>query len=181
MKRVLLLALSIPLLSIAISAQTLSSTPTTNDNQASPSPLPSPTLVSKGFPDLPAVVEGLASAVMLASVIGTLYIILRMQNLRGLSVTPRHIQFVSVCLIVPTILILGLEKVLTSETSATLIGGLAGYLLSGLGKYEPPKPPPPETSASQSRSPTPSPSTLSSEPLTKQSVEIPGVGPPLTR
>jgi hypothetical protein len=40
---------------------------------------------------------------------------------------------------VPTILILGLEKVLTHETSATLIGGLAGYLLSNIGKYEPQK------------------------------------------
>lgn len=77
---------------------------------------------------------------MLSSVIGVLVVVLLTQNLRLRSIGPRHIQFVSVCLIVPTILILGLEKVLTSETTATLIGGLAGYLLSGLGRYEPPKP-----------------------------------------
>jgi hypothetical protein len=77
---------------------------------------------------------------MLVAVAGVLLVVLRSRNEKGtLSVNPRHIQFASVCLIVPTILILGLEKVLTSETTATLIGGLAGYLLSNLGKYEPSK------------------------------------------
>jgi len=97
------------------------------------------------LPNLPAAVEILASLVMIASVLGALW------SLRGewtgsgeartrgpkIVINPRHIQFVSVGLIVPTILILGLEKVLTSETTATLIGGLAGYLLSGIGRYEP--------------------------------------------
>jgi len=84
-----------------------------------------------------------ASGVMLVAVAGILVVVLRSRNEKGpLEVNPRHIQFASVCLIVPTILILGLEKVLTSETTATLIGGLAGYLLSNLGKYEPSKPDP---------------------------------------
>jgi hypothetical protein len=74
---------------------------------------------------------------MLASVIGVLWLVIRTYRFTGFSVGPRHIQFVSVCLIIPTILILGLERVLTHETSATLIGGLAGYLLSNIGKYEP--------------------------------------------
>jgi len=103
------------------------------------------------LPNLPAVVEILASLVMLVSVVGAFWS-LRITHSKGKTpIGPRHIQFVSVCLIVPTILILGLEKVLSSETSATLIGGLAGYLLSGIGKYEPPKlkepptgPPPPD-------------------------------------
>jgi hypothetical protein len=82
----------------------------------------------------------LASGVMLVGVIGALWSLKRAKTLKGSAIGPRHIQFVSVCLIVPTILILGLEKVLTSETTATLIGGLAGYLLSGLGTYEPPRP-----------------------------------------
>jgi hypothetical protein len=77
---------------------------------------------------------------MLVSVIGAFWSLKKAKTLYGSAIGPRHIQFVSVCLIVPTILILGLEKVLTSETTATLIGGLAGYLLSNLGKYEPPTP-----------------------------------------
>jgi hypothetical protein len=81
-----------------------------------------------------------ASGVMLVSVIGALWSLQKAKTRYGTAIGPRHIQFVSVCLIVPTILILGLEKVLTSETTATLIGGLAGYLLSNLGKYEPTKP-----------------------------------------
>jgi hypothetical protein len=82
---------------------------------------------------------------MLISVSGPLAMILWKRNLakekRILGV--RHIQFISVGLIVPTILILGLHQVLSSETTATLIGGLAGYLLSGIGKWEPYKEHPP--------------------------------------
>lgn len=92
------------------------------------------------LPSLPAIVEILASLVMLGSVFGAFWSLRRAQTKAETAIGSRHIQFVSVCLIVPTILILGLEKVLTSETSATLIGGLAGYLLSGIGKYEPRKP-----------------------------------------
>src|SRR5688572_9280071 len=97
------------------------------------------------LPNLPALVEIFASLVMLASVLGALWSLSgeRINGEHGTTrgakivINPRHIQFVSVGLIVPTILILGLEKVLTSETTATLIGGLAGYLLSGIGRYEP--------------------------------------------
>ena len=92
------------------------------------------------LPNLPALVEIFASLVMLVSVVGAFWSLRRARTKSGTAIGPRHIQFVSVCLIVPTILILGLEKVLTSETSATLIGGLAGYLLSGIGKYEPRNP-----------------------------------------
>ncbi|HUS10909.1 MAG TPA: hypothetical protein VMZ30_10620 [Pyrinomonadaceae bacterium] len=145
MKRFSLFVLAIPLLSIATMAQTPdpSVTPTVGSSitqaAVSPSPSPSPTPASNGAPNLHWTVEMFASAVMLASVIGVLWLVFRTYKVIGFSITPRHIQFVSVCLIVPTILILGLEKVLTSETTATLIGGLAGYLLSNLGKYEPPE------------------------------------------
>jgi hypothetical protein len=139
MKRLLLVVFTFPLLSIAILAQTpsptVATTPNPTINQAVASPSPNPT-----HPILPTAVIWFASSVMLSSVIGVFVVVLLTQNLRLRSIGPRHIQFVSVCLIVPTILILGLEKVLTSETTATLIGGLAGYLLSGLGRYEP-KPP----------------------------------------
>jgi hypothetical protein len=141
MKRFSLFVLAIPLLSVASMAQTPdpSVTPTVGPSitQAAVSASPSPTPKSNDTLNLHWTVEMFASAVMLASVIGVLWLVFRTYKVIGFSITPRHIQFVSVCLIVPTILILGLEKVLTSETSATLIGGLAGYLLSNLGKYEP--------------------------------------------
>src|SRR5256885_6352837 len=76
------------------------------------------------------------------------------------SIGTRHIQFVSVCLIVPTILILGLEQVLSKETTATLIGGLTGYLLSGLGRYEPPSPKPPDKRSEEHTSELQSPCNL---------------------
>src|ERR1700689_1043228 len=49
----------------------------------------------------------------------------------------RIIQLCVVVLIFPTILILGLEKVLTGETLGTLLGGVMGYVLSGIGDYKP--------------------------------------------
>jgi hypothetical protein len=142
-KRFSLLLIAISLLSIASMAQTPSpsvvTSPSPSINQAAVIPSPSPTTEGSGLPNLPWVVEMFASAVMLASVIGVLWVVMRTYKDIGFSIGPRHIQFVSVCLIIPTILILGLEKVLTHETSATLIGGLAGYLLSNIGKYEPQK------------------------------------------
>jgi hypothetical protein len=40
-------------------------------------------------------------------------------------------------MIFPTILILGIEKILDGATLGTLIGGLVGYVLSGVGEYKP--------------------------------------------
>jgi hypothetical protein len=142
MKRFSLLVLAIPLLSIASMAQSPGPSeepsPSPSINQAVALSSPGPTPESKGgLPSLPWVVEMFASGVMLISVIGVLWIVIRTYADLKYSIGARHIQFVSVCLIVPTILILGLEKVLTSETSATLIGGLAGYLLSNIGKHDP--------------------------------------------
>jgi|SRR5215831_17276104 len=150
MKRLLLLPLCVPLLSILIYSQTPTPTATApvtaNNVQAVATPAQAVATSSGILPNLPALVEIFASAVMLASVLGALWSLRGTRRVVNGQVTydakklinPRHIQFISVGLIVPTILILGLEKVLTSETSATLIGGLAGYLLSGIGKYEPP-------------------------------------------
>ena len=141
LKRFSLVLLAILLLSIASLAQTptpsVTPTPDPSINQSVAVASPSPTPESKGIPSLPWVVEMFASGVMLVGVFGAFWSLKKAKTLHGTAIGPRHIQFVSVCLIVPTILILGLEKVLTSETTATLIGGLAGYLLSGLGTYEP--------------------------------------------
>ena len=53
---------------------------------------------------------------------------------RGLGA--RVIQFLAVGLIVPIILILALEEKLAPETTATIIGALIGYLLSGIGNWK---------------------------------------------
>jgi hypothetical protein len=51
------------------------------------------------------------------------------------SVGVRIIQLTAVVMLIPTIVVLGLEKVLEPATLGTLIGALTGYLLSGIGEY----------------------------------------------
>jgi hypothetical protein len=53
------------------------------------------------------------------------------------SLGARVTQLLAVGLLIPGILVLALETVLTSETVAALLGGLAGYLLSDVGRYDP--------------------------------------------
>ena len=48
----------------------------------------------------------------------------------------RAIQVIAVIEIIPTILILALEKVLSGETTSTLLGALIGYLLSGVANFK---------------------------------------------
>jgi hypothetical protein len=40
-------------------------------------------------------------------------------------------------LLFPAILILALEKTISAETTTAILGGLAGYLLSDIGRYKP--------------------------------------------
>ncbi len=56
---------------------------------------------------------------------------------KEVKLTARSIQFLAVGLLIPTILILAINKTLASETIAALLGSLAGYLLSDIGRYEP--------------------------------------------
>lgn len=49
----------------------------------------------------------------------------------------RVIQLTAVIMLFPAILILGLEGILDAATIGTLIGGLVGYVLSGVGDYQP--------------------------------------------
>ena len=53
---------------------------------------------------------------------------------RGIDV--RVIQFLTIVLIIPVILILALEDILNGQTTAALIGTVIGYILSGIGKNE---------------------------------------------
>ncbi len=48
----------------------------------------------------------------------------------------RAIQFIAVVFLLPVILVLALEKILDGQTLGTLIGGLTGYLLSGISNYD---------------------------------------------
>ena len=45
----------------------------------------------------------------------------------------RVIQFLTIVFIVPAILILALEEILDKQATATLIGAITGYVLSGIG------------------------------------------------
>lgn len=50
----------------------------------------------------------------------------------------RFIQFLGVVFVVPVIVILTLEQRLGTDPTATLLGTIVGYLLSGIGKDEKP-------------------------------------------
>jgi hypothetical protein len=53
--------------------------------------------------------------------------VLRNRKTQEAGIGPRTIQALVVCLIAPVLLILGIEKVLTSETIAAMVGALIGY------------------------------------------------------
>lgn len=82
-------------------------------------------------------VEIVACIIMVGGVIGVF--IERFRTKRGIGV--RVIQFMTVTLVLPSILILALEEVLSGQTTATLLGAVVGYILSGIGKDEPNKSP----------------------------------------
>lgn len=48
----------------------------------------------------------------------------------------RTIQLTCVALIIPALIILSLENIIKGETVATIIGGLIGYVLSGISNYD---------------------------------------------
>ncbi|WP_322105503.1 hypothetical protein, partial [Paraburkholderia sp. J41] len=48
----------------------------------------------------------------------------------------RVIQLAAVVMLIPVILILALEKILDGATPGTLIGGIVGYLLSGISEFD---------------------------------------------
>ena len=79
------------------------------------------------------IVEIIAAGLM---VLGVVIIMVHRIKL-GMGIGARVIQFVAVVLVVPAILILALEKVLSAETTATLFGTITGYLLSGIGDFKP--------------------------------------------
>lgn len=78
-------------------------------------------------------IELAAAVIMIGGLGGLLYD--RYKHQKGIGV--RAIQFLAVMFVIPAILILALERVLSSESTATLLGTIVGYVLSGIGKDEP--------------------------------------------
>ncbi|AYL96949.1 hypothetical protein [Mucilaginibacter celer] len=52
----------------------------------------------------------------------------------GKGISDRLIQFTCISLVIPCIIILGMENILKGDTIATLLGGICGYVLSALSK-----------------------------------------------
>jgi uncharacterized membrane protein YgcG len=84
------------------------------------------------------IIELIAAATMLVGLSGAMLLqwklVAKASTNWGFDV--RVIQFVAVILVIPAIVILSLEKILTSETTATLVGALIGYMFSGLGELK---------------------------------------------
>jgi len=77
-------------------------------------------------------IEIVACVIMVGGVLGVF--IERARAMRGIGV--RAIQFLTITLVLPSILILAMENVLSDQTTAALIGAIVGYVLSGIGKDE---------------------------------------------
>jgi hypothetical protein len=67
--------------------------------------------------------------VMIVGIVGTLYHRIRME----FGIGNRAIQLVGICLVIPTVLILGLEDKISKENMGTILGAIIGYVLSGIG------------------------------------------------
>jgi predicted transporter len=77
-------------------------------------------------------IEIIACLIMVGGLAGIF--IERIWRNRGIDV--RVIQFLTIVLIIPVILILALEDILNGQTTAALIGTVIGYILSDIGKNE---------------------------------------------
>lgn len=76
--------------------------------------------------------EVFMATIMLVSLSGILYRTIKKDK----GIGARVIQFTCVCFIIPTIIILATRDILKGETVATLIGGLVGYVLSGISNFD---------------------------------------------
>ena len=76
--------------------------------------------------------DGALIGVMVIGIVGTLYHRIRLD----FGIGNRAIQFVGMCLVVPTVLILGLEDKISKENMGTILGAIIGYILSGIGSSD---------------------------------------------
>ena len=63
-------------------------------------------------------------------------IIVAIRLSRGKPLSARMIQFVSIVFLIPTIVILSIEGIIKSDIVGTLLGAIAGYVLSGIGDFD---------------------------------------------
>ena len=80
------------------------------------------------------IIELLLAAAIPVGILGVLWN--RISTKKPLSA--RSIQFLAVALLIPLIGLLAMERILEGATVGTLIGGLTGYLLSGISNYDKP-------------------------------------------
>jgi hypothetical protein len=73
--------------------------------------------------------DGALIGVMVVGIVGTLYHRVKME----FGIGDRAIQLVGLCLIIPGVMILGLESKIQGETLGTILGAIVGYALSGIG------------------------------------------------
>jgi hypothetical protein len=83
--------------------------------------------------------KSLIELILICGIAGSPLLILAERLISDRGLGARVIQFLAVAMLIPTILILAIEKILESATIGTLIGALTGYLLSGVGDYRPEK------------------------------------------
>lgn len=78
------------------------------------------------------ILELAMALIMLILLIGILYRTIKHEK----GIGARVIQFLCIGFLIPTIIILAIENILGSETVGTLLGGIAGYVLSGISNYD---------------------------------------------
>lgn len=76
--------------------------------------------------------EVVAALIMIGGTIGIF--VDRWRTKRGIGV--RVIQFLAVVMLLPIVFILALRGILSDASVGTLLGAVAGYILSGIGKDE---------------------------------------------
>jgi hypothetical protein len=76
--------------------------------------------------------DGALVVLMAIGVIG----VLTTQIIQNKGIGPRVIQFIGVCLVVPTILILAIEDKIDKQNLGTIVGAIIGYVLAGIGENE---------------------------------------------
>ena len=86
-----------------------------------------------------SIIEIGLAVLMAIGLIGILIRIFYRDKQEKPGITARTIQFLGLTFLIPAILILGLEQILSGETIAALVGAIVGYLLSSMAEYVPGK------------------------------------------
>jgi hypothetical protein len=79
-------------------------------------------------------IEILMASIMMLVIVGILVRAIFFKK----GIGARVIQFACISFLIPAILILSIEGILNGETVGTLLGGVAGYVLSGISNYDNP-------------------------------------------